>query len=275
MLNAKRLAELLTERYGVAVTGEASDDADGQRARFHPAGIETTRGFTVCVLIGWRTVNAEFLPDSYAAQLLAAMGMATPEQRRAFGAFIKASHTDGATVTFRVNGQEAEPLQPDNWPVQWRSLTLSMQKGPFEINGADSVALESLALTWGGRILGCTLSLLELQRVKPVGEMEGGAYRELVTKYERSEINRAACIEIHGCQCKVCGFDFEVAYGKIGCGFIEVHHVEMVSRLEAGTVLDPEIDLVPLCSNCHSMVHRRTPPYTVRELKDILAKAAS
>src|SRR5258706_4606859 len=106
MLNANRLAELLTERYGVTVTGEAADDADGQRVRFRPAGMPPTRGFTVGVLIGWRTVETEFVPDNYAAQLLTAMAAAKPEQRTAFGTFIKVSKTDGAAVTFRVNGQD-------------------------------------------------------------------------------------------------------------------------------------------------------------------------
>lgn len=275
MLNANRLAQLLTERYGVAVTGEASDDADGQRVHFRPAGMPPTRGFTVDVVIGWRTVDVEFLPDNYAAQLLTAMGLSKPEQRAAFGAFVKSSRSDGATLTFRVNGQDADPLQPGTWPPQWKSLTLGIQKGPFEINGGDPIALEALALTWGGRILGSVLSLLELERVKPAGEAEGGAYQQLVTRYERSEINRAACIEINGCRCKACGFDFEKVYGGIGRGCIEVHHVEMVSRLEAGTILDPEIDLVPLCSNCHSMAHRRNPPYNVEELKAMMEQAKS
>src|SRR4051794_15495514 len=118
MLNANRLAQLLTDRYGVTVTGEASDDADGQRARFRPAGMAPTRGFTVAVLIGWRTVDTEFVPDNYAAQLLTAMAAATPEHRTAFGAFIKASKTDGANVTFRVNGQDVDPHQPESWPAQ-------------------------------------------------------------------------------------------------------------------------------------------------------------
>jgi 5-methylcytosine-specific restriction enzyme A len=274
MLNANRLAQFLTERYGVTITGEANDDADGQRARFRPAGIPATRGFTVAIVIGWRTIEAEFVPDNYAAQLLNAMGASKPEQRTAFGAFIKASQTDGAGVTFRVNGQDVDPHQPANWPAQWKGLALQMQKGPFEINGGDAAGLEALALKWSGRILGSVLSLLELERVKPAGEAEGGAYQEMVTRYERSEINRAACIEIHGCCCKVCGFDFEKVYGEIGRGFIEVHHVEMVSRLAAGTILDPEIDLVPLCSNCHSMSHKRNPPYTVDELKAVLASNA-
>ena len=121
-------------------------------------------------------------------------------------------------------------------------------------------------------MLGSALSLIPLEPVHPpvAGQEEGGAYQATVTRYERSEINRAACIEIHGCRCNVCAFDFEKVYGEIGLGFIEVHHVEMVSRLEAGAILDPAIDLVPLCSNCHSMAHKRNPPHAVDELRAFL-----
>ena len=36
-------------------------------------------------------------------------------------------------------------------------------------------------------------------------------------------------------------------------------------------LLNIKEDLIPLCPNCHSMVHKRTPPYTVQELKDIIS----
>jgi 5-methylcytosine-specific restriction enzyme A len=59
----------------------------------------------------------------------------------------------------------------------------------------------------------------------PVGEVEGAIVEVVSRRYERSRINRAACIEIQGARCLVCGFDFGVAYGRIGEGFIHVHHV--------------------------------------------------
>lgn len=273
MLNAVQIAERLTERFGVAMTGDAYDDADGQRVRIRPAGLERTRGFTVGVLISWRTIETDFVADSYASQLLNAMAAAPPNRRAAFGAFIRSSLTDGATVTFRVNDQNIEPFEPSSWPSDWKSLTLSMRKGPFQIDGTDPAGLEGLAIRWTGRMLGSVLSLLELERIAPAGETEGAAYRQLVTKYERSEVNRAACVEIHGCFCKVCGLDFEKTYGALGRGFIEVHHLELVSRLAPDTVVDPAHDLVPLCSNCHSMAHRRQPPFTLDELRTAMQSA--
>lgn len=77
------------------------------------------------------------------------------------------------------------------------------------------------------------------------------------TRYERNAFNRARAIEIHGAVCKACGFDFEKTYGEHGRGFIEVHHIHPVSLLKEETVIDPANDLIPLCSNCHRMIHRK------------------
>jgi 5-methylcytosine-specific restriction enzyme A len=275
MLNASRLAEILTDRYGVPVIGSAVDDADGQHARFQPSGIPQTQGFNIAVSIGWRTVEAEFTPATYAKPLLSAMAAAEAEKRTLFQTFVKSALNAGAQVRFQISGNPVDPLRPETWPANWNSMLLHFSKGPMEIDGKNPAAIESLALTWVSRMLGCALSLIPLEPVKqPAGEAEGGAYQATVTRYERSEINRAACIEIHGCRCKACAFEFDKVYGEIGRDFIQVHHVEMVSRLAPGTILDPEIDLVPLCSNCHSMVHRRNPPYTVDELKAFIEGAA-
>jgi hypothetical protein len=66
--------------------------------------------------------------------------------------------------------------------------------------------------------------------------------------------------------CEVCGFDFLAVYGA---DYIEAHHAEQMASLNAEkeTTLD---ELHMLCANCHRMVHRRTPPYSVDELKAII-----
>ncbi|PGQ44865.1 HNH endonuclease, partial [Bacillus thuringiensis] len=76
-------------------------------------------------------------------------------------------------------------------------------------------------------------------------------------KYERNIKNRKKAIEIHGLNCYACGFNFEEIYGERGKDFIEIHHIKPLSTLEEAIVIDPETDLVPLCANCHRMVHRR------------------
>ena len=58
--------------------------------------------------------------------------------------------------------------------------------------------------------------------------------------------------------CEICGFNFEDKYGKIGENFIEVHHTKPVSEMKEGEKTKIE-DLALLCSNCHSMIHRKRP----------------
>ncbi|MFI9645925.1 HNH endonuclease [Streptomyces sp. NPDC052040] len=55
-------------------------------------------------------------------------------------------------------------------------------------------------------------------------------------------------------ECEVCGFDFARAYGDLGEGYIEVHHVTPLHVAgHRETKLD---DLACLCANCHRMCHR-------------------
>lgn len=88
--------------------------------------------------------------------------------------------------------------------------------------------------------------------------------------YERNQEARKTCIDHYGCRCAICGFDFEEAYGLIGKSFIEVHHIVPIHERKEEYVVNPIKDLIPLCSNCHSMIHRRNPVYSPDELKSML-----
>ncbi len=91
------------------------------------------------------------------------------------------------------------------------------------------------------------------------------------TKYERNGKCRQQAIEIHGCKCSVCGFDFEMVYGELGTGYIEIHHKKPLYSLEEEIVVDPRTDLAPVCSNCHRMLHRRRNRITtIEELKKLI-----
>ena len=76
-----------------------------------------------------------------------------------------------------------------------------------------------------------------------------------------------------GYKCSVCGFDFEEKYGSIGKEYIEVHHSLPVSMMGENHIVDPINELFPLCSNCHSMIHKKNPPYTIDEFKRIIKEA--
>jgi 5-methylcytosine-specific restriction protein A len=95
---------------------------------------------------------------------------------------------------------------------------------------------------------------------------EGSVASVLVNKYERDPRARAIAIKQHGARCNICLFDFGKTYGPIGAGFIHVHHLKPLSSIGQEYVLDPANDLLPVCPNCHSMLHKRNPPITPAEL---------
>ena len=99
---------------------------------------------------------------------------------------------------------------------------------------------------------------------------EGALVKVMANKYERNQKARKECVAKKGYKCLVCGCDFEKAYGEIGKGFIHVHHVVPISSIGQEYELNIDTDLVPVCPNCHYMMHRKDPPYTVEEMKKIM-----
>ncbi len=99
---------------------------------------------------------------------------------------------------------------------------------------------------------------------------EGAKQIITVNRYERNNQARKICIEYYGKNCYVCGFNFEKVYGKIGQDFIHVHHLIPLSEINQEYEIDPIKDLRPVCPNCHAMIHRKNPPYTIEEIKNIL-----
>jgi predicted HNH restriction endonuclease len=102
--------------------------------------------------------------------------------------------------------------------------------------------------------------------------VEGAIQSVLVNSYERSELARERCIAHYGTACSVCGIELGSVYGKAGEGLIHVHHLQQLSDAEKEHVVDPVRDLRPVCPNCHAIIHRRSPPYTIEEVRGFLGK---
>lgn len=99
---------------------------------------------------------------------------------------------------------------------------------------------------------------------------EGGLVLKLHKRRERNRKLVKAKLDAASAagplSCEVCSFDFQSAYGDLGEGYIEVHHLNPVHLLKPGmkTRLD---DLALLCANCHRMAHRRSATVPIEELK--------
>lgn len=102
--------------------------------------------------------------------------------------------------------------------------------------------------------------------------LEGSPKQVISTVYERIPAKRQQAVNFHGYSCMACNFNFGEFYGDWGNGFIHVHHVRPLA--ESGiTTIDPKHDLIVLCANCHSMVHRiRKKTLSLSDIKELIRK---
>lgn len=96
---------------------------------------------------------------------------------------------------------------------------------------------------------------------------EGKKSEVKLNKYERNAKARKLCIQHYGCKCYICKISLEKEYGDIAEGFIHVHHIKPISEIGKSYEVDPIKDLIPICPNCHSVIHTKNPPYTIAEMK--------
>ena len=97
--------------------------------------------------------------------------------------------------------------------------------------------------------------------------IEGATKRISVNAYERNPKARRDCIAHRGTSCVVCGFSFETVYGERGKDYIHVHHLKPLADVGEEYEVDPIADLVPVCPNCHAMIHKQ-PPCSIDELRE-------
>lgn len=102
---------------------------------------------------------------------------------------------------------------------------------------------------------------------------EGVASLQRHLVYERDRKNRTHALLYHGHRCLACGFYFDDVYThEHAAGYIEVHHIRPLA--DGPRIVDPKVDLIPLCANCHRMSHRRKGmSLNLDELRRLIASA--
>ena len=102
---------------------------------------------------------------------------------------------------------------------------------------------------------------------------EGLVEKVVTNRYERDPRNRQAAIGKHGTRCFGCDLEMQEQYGEIARDFIHIHHTRPLSK--TGGPITPDLaDLIPLCPNCHAVVHLEDPPLTIRRLRRLIGSAA-
>lgn len=263
---ASMVVRALTERSGVGLSWTRT--TNGLPA-LRVAGPDPQHGVAITLDRRNFAVSSELVPEPYAGGLLRMMGENVTGDRQLWRGLFDEGRARGQSLTVLVNGEVVEEVDdlPDD---TWRTLEFEASIRLAACGGDPALALEEVATTSLSLILaGIDPNPDEVEEddSEQVSALEGTARRMLANRYERSRANRLRCIRHYGATCWVCDFDFKQRYGPAGDGLIVVHHVVPVSQLGPAYRLNPLRDLVPLCDNCHRMVHTQDPPISPEALR--------
>lgn len=143
----------------------------------------------------------------------------------------------------------------------------------FEYKGLgimlDYEDIKTAAISWK-MVVPTDSVIIKEQTLKRKKFLEGRKISRYVNIYERDPKARKACLAHYGYRCVVCKFNFEETYGEIGKEFIHVNHEKELSMIDESYEIDPIEDMKPICPNCHAMIHRKRPAYTIDELRERL-----
>ncbi len=225
--------------------------------------------FTVKVLFRQKIrMIVEIEPQKYAASMVESLNHADAAKRSMFEMYVAQIKERGAKIDFYINQNMYDDISPVMWEDSWHQIRIrATQIIADTINDVEEIRLVQ---EWTKLATGLFLSLLDVEGIDELQHAEGKISQVLQTKYERNPVNRELCLDANGYVCKICGFDFEKVYGEIGHNFIHVHHIEKVSSFGGEYYLNPVTDMIPVCPNCHAMLHREDPPISPEKLRGII-----
>lgn len=224
-------------------------------------------------------IVVEISPERYAAFSIKDMSKADEFKKQMFVSYAYQIINKRAKLDFFINDMPQDPLDYRAWPEDWNKYRCRISKSPIFLED-QNVDVTSTVVEWAAIVTGMFLSLLDVIGVQNDSEApdlmhEGGVKNVTLDRYERNPVNRELCLAANGYRCKICGFDFNAFYGDIGNNFIHVHHIEPISKMKTEYLIDPVKDLIPVCPNCHAMLHRCDPPLKPGELREIIKKQKS
>jgi 5-methylcytosine-specific restriction enzyme A len=262
------LAAELGALFGLDIVPSEVRMEGGNWPALRPSHPEEPNGFAILLSRTPRSVLAQFQADRFSARLLGTMADADDEAKQLCLMQMVTAQNEGLMVSVVLDGNPVG--SPEQLLSNWKRIDLECSaRLTVRMDAPDTTVLR-VAQTCMGMVL-ALLPLGEEHIDQEPGLPEGARIVVTVNRYERSAVNRAMCIEHFGNCCNACGLSFEHMYGRLGKNFIEVHHLTPLSQMGDNYRVNPRVDLIPLCSNCHAMVHRSEPPLSVENLRSRIA----
>lgn len=251
-------------RYAVITENDESvwDDDTGIRYHFPSKYLRLLTPGTLIIYYKGKLKNSAFRnarlsaePHYFGTGVIGAITPDNDERKKSWYADIEAFEYFPQPILAKQNNRFLEPIPDNKKNNYWRDGVREISEDVYwSIRGRGSVDSAHMDHEYTSIVLG----------------REGKKVMVYTTKYERDLRLKEEAVRFHGAVCQACDFDFERVYGAWGRGFIHVHHKKPISTT-GETIVDPRTDLVPVCPNCHAMIHRKKGRLlSVEEVKNML-----
>jgi 5-methylcytosine-specific restriction protein A len=268
---ANFVASQIARRVGIPTTARL---LSSEQLLLAPQEVDATTGFAFDLATGWRHIEVSLRLGHLARPLIVRMGEASAVAKANFAA-LAAHLSKRATVRLQINEQHHDPTTPTEWPARWDAVVLHARQGGVIFEEIGERASNQLIADLLVATFGMVAVMIGVDGVEAdVSAQEGARVNAVSVRYERKPINREICLSLRGNCCYCCGFDFGKKYGSYADGFIEVHHKVPVSEIGTGYTINPLEDLVPVCSNCHSVIHMVAHTLDPDDLRQALERRA-
>jgi len=265
MMNRKSLIDTslqeVADALGVELIREYMPHDHEYELKIRLAQIPAPHGFTIRIYDNYLSWKVELHLDVFTAPLISAMQSRYEERKLGLESYLELAIAKNNNFELSINGNsEKIPTNED-----WNEINFVLAKSYFS-EESEFASLSAVILDFMCVVLFLIIEDTEWVAETNLGQEEGAFYTEVVKKFERSRYNRALCLKYYGFMCRGCGDQLAEKYGPIGTDVIHVHHVVPVSMMGSAYQLNPIKDLIPLCPNCHNIVHKKSPPLEIAEL---------
>lgn len=150
------------------------------------------------------------------------------------------------------------PLKGRKWQLRFEGTSSPKltKDSPIAMQVRARRKLSSESAKLLGDVLTAKLMLLESE----IRAQEGKTKLVTLSKRERDPKLRSAVLAQRGTLCEICGFDFAKKYGASYSNCVQVHHIEALGKAGRNGVTTSLDDLLVICPNCHSALHKYKNP---------------
>lgn len=171
---------------------------------------------------------------------------------------VKQSRNNGAQVSSLSGVFRIVPLKKLKWQLRFEET--SSPKLTRDSPIAMQVRARRKLSSQSTELLAHVLSTKIKQEEHKFEVLEGKTTLVTLSKRERDPKLRSSALARRGTVCEICSFDFAKTYGEFAENCVQVHHIKPLSTAGHDGVTTTSDDVLVICPNCHSALHRYKNP---------------